>query len=484
MLKKSFILRFCLILFACLLLASCSKREGRHGENSHASTSAATTEKSVNPESAQPATITKAQFDKLVDYVSWYYVSAYLMKKEEARKIHHDNLCDCQIRIENPLSVDSLSSRLDQSSSSMKSINADYKCYELAKTLAGLFKRKKGSFEGPVDSAITCLTDLPHNIPPSSSGGGLKACLEDETEKLKGILQNKFQKQSPAPSNTKSESKTHTQSKGTESLDAEKQVAVIKRDTSSRKGLSVDTLLIAPLANSLDNADTLWVEIEKITKGDKSHSSSSLWWLFLLIGAVGGVAVWTLLKKKMRTRKSSSSIDQQTNQIRFLQAEKSDIQRENSHLKNQLAALQRERDSLFNENIQLGEQLDAFKGTIQQSSQPAAQMSGGTAQQSPSNNVSVLYAESIVNGYFAKVKEQCGEDSVFELRLKNANTAEFVIWSNATGRVIANPSFADGCDKQVLPNASSIETTSVGIAQKDESTGKWMVSQNLKIVIK
>lgn len=483
MLKKSFILRFCLILFACLLLASCSKREGWHGENSHASTSAATTEKSVNPESAQPATITKAQFDKLVDYVSWYYVSAYLKKKEEKERIiHHDKLCDSGIDIAHPLSVDSLSSRLAQSSSGMKNINADYKCYESAKTLADLFKRKKESFnDGPVDSAITRLTDLPHNIPPSSRGG-FKVYLKDETEELKGILQERFPKQAPAPSAPKTE--TPPPPTVEEPTEVVKQVVVIKQDTTSRKGTSVDTLLIAPLAKSFDNADTLWVEIEKVTKGDKSHSSLSLWWLFLLIGAVGGVAVWTLLKKKMRTRKSSSSIDQQTNQIRLLQAEKSDIQRENSHLKNQLAALQRERDSLFNENIQLGEQLDAFKGTIQQSSQPAAQMSGGTAQHPSSNNVSVLYAESIVNGYFAKVKEQCGEDSVFELRLKNANTAEFVIWSNATGRVIANPSFADGCDKQVLPNASTIETTSVGIAQKDESTGKWMVSQNLKIVIK
>lgn len=483
MLKKSFILRFCLILFACLLLASCSKREERHGENSHASTSAATTKKTVSSESAQPATITKAQFDKLVDYVSWYYVSAYLKKKEnENPPINHDPLCDAQLNIEDPLSSDSLQSRLNKSSKGMKEGHADYNCYTAAKKLVRQFSNRKAEYrESLVDSAISLLTTLPHNM-PSPKGNGFKGYLKDETETLKGILQERFPKQAPAPSAPKTE--TPPPPTVEEPTEVVKQVVVIKQDTTSRKGTSVDTLLIAPLAKSFDNADTLWVEIEKVTKGDKSHSSLSLWWLFLLIGAVGGVAVWTLLKKKMRTRKSSSSIDQQTNQIRLLQAEKSDIQRENSHLKNQLAALQRERDSLFNENIQLGEQLDAFKGTIQQSSQPAAQMSGGTAQHPSSNNVSVLYAESIVNGYFAKVKEQCGEDSVFELRLKNANTAEFVIWSNATGRVIANPSFADGCDKQVLPNASTIETTSVGIAQKDESTGKWMVSQNLKIVIK
>lgn len=483
MLKKSFILRFCLILFACLLLASCLKREGRPGENSHASTSAATTEKSVSSKSAQPATITKAQFDKLVDYVSWYYVSAYLKKKEnENPPIYHDPLCDAQLNIEDPLSSDSLQSRLNKSSKGMKEGHADYNCYTAAKKLVRQFSNRKAEYrESLVDSAISLLTTLPHNM-PSPKGNGFKGYLKDETETLKGILQERFPKQAPATSAPKTETPSHPTVE--EPTEVVKQVAVIKRDTSSRKGTSVDTLLIAPLAKSFDNADTLWVEIEKVTRGGKNQSSSSWWWLFLLIGAVGGVFGWTLMQKKIFVRKRSSSVDRQTNQNLKEKEEKRKLEREFSRLKEEVATIKREKKELFDEKIRLVEQIENLKESSRPTYQSSEALTNCNSQQSPSNNVSVLYAESIVEGRFARVKEQCGEDSVFELRLRNEKSAEFAICQSAIRRVIANPSFVDGCDKQVLPNASTIETVSVGIAQKDESTGKWMVSQNLKIVIK
>ena len=93
-----------------------------------------------------------------------------------------------------------------------------------------------------------------------------------------------------------------------------------------------------------------------------------------------------------------------------------------------------------------------------------------------------LYADSIVNDIFHKVKESPSEDSVFELKLKGGSKASVTIYKPAYGKVLANASFLEGCDKQVM-GYTSVHIDREGTAEKDDN-GKWKVVTPLKVVLK
>ena len=93
----------------------------------------------------------------------------------------------------------------------------------------------------------------------------------------------------------------------------------------------------------------------------------------------------------------------------------------------------------------------------------------------------LLYADCIVDGFFNKVTEEPDEDTVFELHTKN-NTADFVIFSGAKRRIIANPAYLDGCEKQIIGD-SDVVVEEKGTAQI-QMDGKWKIINNLKVIIK
>ena len=94
----------------------------------------------------------------------------------------------------------------------------------------------------------------------------------------------------------------------------------------------------------------------------------------------------------------------------------------------------------------------------------------------------VFYADAIIDGFFNHVKETPNENTIFELRLKNMQTANFTVHTAAYKRVIANPSFLEGCEKQVLDNAQNVRIESEGTAQQ-QADGKWKVIKKLNIII-
>jgi len=87
-----------------------------------------------------------------------------------------------------------------------------------------------------------------------------------------------------------------------------------------------------------------------------------------------------------------------------------------------------------------------------------------------------LYADAIINDKFNRVKEQPDDDTIFELKLSKAGEtrAKVVVFEPAHKRVIANPSFLEGCEKQILGN-STVTMQRDGIAQKEDS-GKWIIT--------
>jgi len=95
-----------------------------------------------------------------------------------------------------------------------------------------------------------------------------------------------------------------------------------------------------------------------------------------------------------------------------------------------------------------------------------------------------LYADTIVDGRFNRVKEESDDDTIFELKLARSDDkrAVIIVYPPAYRRVIANNSFLEGCEKQLLGN-TEVTMLREGIAQKDESNGKWIITTTPEVKI-
>ena len=93
-----------------------------------------------------------------------------------------------------------------------------------------------------------------------------------------------------------------------------------------------------------------------------------------------------------------------------------------------------------------------------------------------------LYADSIIDGVFSHVKEQENDDTVFVLKLKSETDASITLYRGAYNKVLANASYLEGCDKQLIGN-NSVEIIREGKAEKGFN-GKWKVLSPLKVEIR
>lgn len=93
-----------------------------------------------------------------------------------------------------------------------------------------------------------------------------------------------------------------------------------------------------------------------------------------------------------------------------------------------------------------------------------------------------LYADSIIDGVFSHVKEQENEDTVFVLKLKGETDASITLYRGAINKVLANASYLEGCDKQIIGN-NFVEIVREGEAEKGFN-GKWKVVSPLKVEIR
>ncbi|MDR0603771.1 MAG: Ig-like domain-containing protein [Bacteroidales bacterium] len=94
-----------------------------------------------------------------------------------------------------------------------------------------------------------------------------------------------------------------------------------------------------------------------------------------------------------------------------------------------------------------------------------------------------LYADVIIDGKFNRVREQPNEDTTFELMLGKPNDmqAKVIIWEGAYRRVLANSSFLENCEKQILGN-TNVTMIHNGEAQK-ENDGKWHIIKKPEVKI-
>ena len=112
----------------------------------------------------------------------------------------------------------------------------------------------------------------------------------------------------------------------------------------------------------------------------------------------------------------------------------------------------------------------------------SSSLADAKASTPPVQQKRLLYADSIVNDLFSGVRENAGSDSIFKLELTSDTRAIVTIYDDAKRKVLANPSYLAGCEKQITGNYE-VQTDHNGEAEKD-SNGKWRVRTKLKVVLR
>lgn len=97
---------------------------------------------------------------------------------------------------------------------------------------------------------------------------------------------------------------------------------------------------------------------------------------------------------------------------------------------------------------------------------------------------SILYASSISDNCFSGITSQPNFRTIYKLQLESSSNAVVHLYQEAFSRIIANPDLIEGCDIQVVKKDKIIEVRSTGLAQKDSSTGLWVVLKKMDILIK
>lgn len=249
--------------------------------------------------------------------------------------------------------------------------------------------------------------------------------------------------------------------------------------------------------DSITEATTLGLEPPKgntIPTGDPPVVNTpprSYSWIWLLIGLMTGFIIGTFLYYQLFVKKHEAehkrNEDELSRSNSFLSKEKLKVSNELSGLRLELKTLKRDYNGLVEENDLLRKEIEKLKDTstrlIETRTREAA--SDRKNQESPTKPepLTTLYADSIIDDYFVKVRETPSEDSIFVLHLNGENSADFGLYDTAYSKVVANPSYLDGCEKQVLCEINQIEIVSKGKAQK-EGNGKWKVINKLNVIIR
>lgn len=225
--------------------------------------------------------------------------------------------------------------------------------------------------------------------------------------------------------------------------------------------------------------------------GLENHSKSYSWILFLFGFFMGGGVVFVLfyflVVKKMKGAFEQLELEY-SNKETQLKNENKKLMDKIAHLQSNEKSLESKAQQYFEENIALGEKIDDLMSSHNHIiiTQQDGNITTEYSQQIECLNQdsSCLFSDAIIDGYFVKVHDTPNDDAIFTLNLRGENIAEFTIYQASIQRVLANPSYLDGCDKQIVGNSSKLEIISKGQAQKDASNGKWKVTKKMNILIK
>lgn len=230
----------------------------------------------------------------------------------------------------------------------------------------------------------------------------------------------------------------------------------------------------------------------KTEKEKKAESHRFHGWLWFFVGLLMGGCLGIIFYKFLFVNKLHNTLKQTTIDLDLV---KNELQKtkgkfnEITRLKARVQSLEKEKrelvaknTSLLEENVTLGENIDSMKESlcVEATQHVTEEQSSKSSDKQPKN----LYAETIIDDYFVKVSDTPTEDTVFVLNMIDENEASFTIYTPAYQRVIANPAFLEGCDKQVLAVTMQIDIDSKGIARQDFSNGKWKIINKLNVIIR
>lgn len=224
--------------------------------------------------------------------------------------------------------------------------------------------------------------------------------------------------------------------------------------------------------------------------GNNPEKENSFSWVHFLLGLLIGLAIGVVLfylfyVKKLKV--DNRYLEIELNQVKFdFNSEKTSTGSELSRLRSKIQSLDREKQRLFEENVSLGEEIDHLKtaqSRMNEDKMEKTRVFINPAVQQASRALSVLYADAIIDDYFVRISEAPNEDTLFVLNLDGENSANFGIYKPAYPRIVANPSFLEGCEKQILGNTMQLDVKE-GRAQRDASNGKWKIIEKLNVLIK
>lgn len=232
----------------------------------------------------------------------------------------------------------------------------------------------------------------------------------------------------------------------------------------------------------------------------KTRSNNIGWWLaFSFIVIVGSyiLGYFKIIKLHINDKsKKQPQSNPDSKELKKLTIKYNQLLEEKDNYKNKHKNLVSKYNQLAKDYNQLGdnykELVNKYKSLKKQSTTQATAPKTSDIKkveikvvnqvtEKPTNNNSVMYADCIVDSYFNNVTEKPDEDTVFELHT-SSNTADFIIYSGAKRRIIANPAYLDGCEKQIIGD-SEVIVEEKGTAQI-QMDGKWKIINNLKVIIK
>ena len=238
-----------------------------------------------------------------------------------------------------------------------------------------------------------------------------------------------------------------------------------------------------------ENTETIKDDSQKTKKNRKT----SYWWLFWLLLGIGcGVFCWEKWLRKMIYPLSHK------HEIKNEQLYIAELKKDRQELKDKLKEFLEKNKNLLYENNEirkecsdkqkqiekvyqkLRENQEIPRNVVNDIVQQTQVETWRTVSNTKTSNPSTFYADSIIEGVFNSIVEIPNEDTVFKIVKTSANKATFSIYPDAYKRIIKNPDFADGCDKQrinPMPKTLKIEN---GETSQD-NFGKWQITKKAKI---
>lgn len=451
----------------------------------------------------------RAEYEKLVDYVNCYYAEKYIsnkiseIKKEEDKKAFekYKKVFKNSVKTYSDISI-GIDSAVPNSTTIYNALKKFASYNTKSMKLWQFIDNKKDEYNDNWNKVemIDYLVLLTDDMMISSQRINYKTYLKNSTIKLKKNLEDQI-------SDNLFTSNTHNQIDIQDGVDA--------RNSKSANNSQIDNQGSTCSESQSDKQDNYSSEKEYTNRRKGSTSKFPWVWLFFL--CIIGIGFWQrkrliplfssgidLIKKQInnkdgenveRLNNSHINTENSTQEIIKLNKEISELKRVNMKLQNREITIDQLKE-VVKKQIQTNPDFRRFVISLlkdNNSSNSSEIIKGSQSfirdekniskeKEVIKENISVLYADSIIDGYFNQVKEIPDEDTIFELYIQNEQTASFTISSIAFPRIIARPSFLDGCDKQVLNNAQNVEIINKGTVQK-QTDGKWKIINKLNVII-